>query len=188
MDKEKVKEWLKSKLSNERYLHSLGAEESAKELACRFGIDEEKAAFAGLIHDNAKNMPYEEMLKFIEKQNVDIEESVKSNPKILHAHLGAYMASKDLGVTDPEILNAVKYHTTGRVDMSLFEKIIYLADKIEANTRDPDFRQEVLSIIEKTNNIDEAILLSIDRTIRSLLDRKLPINYITIDVWNKYIS
>ncbi|HSA06030.1 MAG TPA: bis(5'-nucleosyl)-tetraphosphatase (symmetrical) YqeK [Candidatus Gastranaerophilales bacterium] len=188
MSLEKTKAWIKTRLGEEKYLHSLGAEETAKELAFIFGIDQEKASLAGLIHDNAKEIPYEEMLIYIKNNNLNIEESIKTNRKILHAYLGAYMAQKELGITDQEILDAIKYHTTGKPDMTLFEKIIFLADKIEANTRNLDFRDKILNILKETNNIDKATLCCIDSTIRSLLDRKLPINAITIDVWNYYIG
>ena len=188
MDLEKTRNWVKSRLSEERYLHSLGAEEAARELACRFSADPDKAAFAALIHDNAKDISYEEMLKIIKDYNFEIKENIKINRKILHAYLGAYLAEKELNISDREILDAIKFHTTGRPDMTLLEKIVFLADKIEANTRELDFRDKVLNILNETNNIDKAILYCVDRTIRSLLDRKLLINSITIDVWNNYIA
>ncbi len=188
MDLIETKTWLKSRLSEEKYLHSLGAEEMARELAIIFSADEETAAYAALIHDNAKNMPYEEMLKLIETDKIEIEDCIKNNSKILHSYIGSYIAQKELGVTDQNILDAVKFHTTGKPDMNLLEKIIYLSDKIEANTRDLDFRDKVLNIIKETNNIDKAILFCIDNTIKSLLDRHLPINFLTIEVWNNYLS
>ncbi len=188
MDLEKIRTWVKSRLSEERYLHSLGTEETARELAYRFSLDPEKAALAGLIHDNAKNISYEEMLLIIKENNFDIEESIKNNQKILHAYLGACLAQKELNIEDNDILNAIKFHTTGRVNMGMFEKIIFLADKVEANTRDIGFRCEVLNILDETNNIDKAVMYCVEQTIRSLLDRKLKINRITIDVWNNYLS
>ena len=221
-DFERAKNWIKSKLSEERYLHSLGAEESARELAIMFGEDEEKAAFTALIHDNAKDISYEDSIKLIEEDGLDIEESIKSNRKIIHSYIGAHLAEIELGITDGEILDAIKFHTTGKSDMTLFEKIIYLADKIEANTRELDFRENILNILKETNmpkqkrfsdlaqpelieesslsenrntksfqtyyNVDKAILFCLDNTIRSLLDRKLPINYITIEVWNNFLK
>lgn len=184
----KIREWLKLRLSEEKYLHSLGAEKTARELAERFSEDVEKAALAGLIHDNAKDISYEEMLSIIKENNFDIGEDIKNNQKILHAHLGSFLAEKDLDVKDKEVLDAIKFHTTGKPGMSLFEKIIFLADKIEANTRNLEFREEVLNILEETENIDKAVLFCVERTIKSLLDRKLFINSITIDVWNSYIT
>lgn len=188
MDFQKTREWVRQRLSEERYLHSLGAEETARELAQMFGIDEEKAAFSALIHDNAKDIPYEEMLQIIKTHNFEITEDIKTNSKILHAYVGACLAEQELKIKDEEILSGIRYHTTGKPKMSLFEKIIFLADKIEANTRDLEFREDVLKMLRETKNIDKAVLLCVGVTIKSLIDRKLPINLITIDVWNGYLG
>lgn len=142
----KEKEWIKSRLSEEKYLHSLGAEETARELAVELSADVDKAVLAALLHDNAKDIPYEEALQIIKENNFNIDESVKYNTKIVHAYLGACLAQKELGINDEEILNAIRFHTTGRPDMSVLEKIVFLADKIEANTRDLNFRDKVLNI------------------------------------------
>lgn len=182
-----IREWIKQRLSEERYLHSLGAEETARELAVMFSEDVEKAALAGLIHDNAKNIPYEEMLQIIKHNNFNIDEEIRTNKKIIHAYLGACLAEKELNITDKNVLNAIRFHTTGRPGMTMLEKIVFISDKIEANTRELDFREEILGILNNTGNIDQAILLCVDRTIRSLLDRKLKINPVTIDVWNYYL-
>ncbi len=187
MNKNYIREWVKKRLNEERYLHSLGAEETAKELAEMFSVDQEKAALSALIHDNAKCIPYEDVLEIIRENNFDIPDDVKSNKKIIHAHVGACLAKKELGITDDEILNAVKQHTTGRPDMTMLEKIVFLADKTEANTREIGFREEIFEILNKTRNIDDAVMLCVDRTIRSLLDRKLKINSLTIEVWNYYL-
>lgn len=185
-----VREWIKNKLEcdEERYLHSLGSEEAARELAKKFGEDEEKAALAALIHDNAKCYKHDELVKIVEENNFPIEEDIKSNHKILHAFAGAYLAQKELGIQDKDLLNAIMYHTTGRVEMTILEKIVYLADKIEAKTRPPEYRNKIVKILKETNNLDKAILITLDFTIKSLLDRKLIINSQTIDVWNDLIK
>ncbi|EKE03171.1 MAG: metal dependent phosphohydrolase [uncultured bacterium] len=182
-----VKEWLKNRLSEERYAHSLGSEEAARKLAKRFGVDEDKAAFAALIHDNAKCMSPKELLRIIEENNLQVSETEKQSTKTLHAPVSAYLAQQELGVNDEDILNAIRYHTIGRIDMSDLEKIVFLADKIEANTREPEFREKIIEKLNETNNLDEAILLCYDITIRSLLDRKLLISPETIDVWNNLL-
>lgn len=182
-----IREWLKPRLSEGRYLHSLGTEESAGELAIIFGVDPEKAEVAGLLHDNAKSIPYEDVLQVIKENNFYIEEDVKNNKKIVHAFVGACIAEKELNITDAEILNAIRYHTTGRPNMTMLDKVVFIADKIEANTREIEFREEVMNILSQTKDIDRVVLICVDRTIRSLLDRKLKINSQTIDVWNYYI-
>ena len=184
-----VREWIKNKLEcdEERYLHSLGAEETARELAARFGADEEKAALAALIHDNAKCFEYKELVQIVNENNFPIKDDVINNHKILHAFAGAYLAQKELGIEDKDILNAIMYHTTGRTGMSLLEKIVYLSDKLEKRTRPPEYRNKIAKILQETNDIDKTILVTIDFTIRSLLDRKLAINSRTIEVWNDLI-
>ena len=184
-----IREWIKNKLEcdEERYLHSLGAEETARELAARFGADEEKAALAALIHDNAKCFEYKKLVKIVNENNFPIKDDVKNNHKILHAFAGAYLAQKELGIEDKDILNAIMYHTTGRIGMSLLEKIVYLSDKLEKRTRPPEYRNKIAKILKETNDINKTILVTIDLTIRSLLDRKLSINSRTIEVWNDLI-
>lgn len=184
---EKEKDWLKSRLNEERYIHSLGAKKAARELAKKFGVDQDKAAYAALIHDNAKNMHTEELLKIIEDNNLDVSETEKRSPKTLHAPVSAYIAEKELGIEDQDVLNAIRFHTIGRIDMSMLEKIVYLADKIEEHTRDEKFRAKILKVIHETHSIDEAILLTYKATIKSLVDRRLTISPETIEVWNHLV-
>lgn len=185
-----INEWIKDKLTSndERYLHSIGAQEAAIELAVRFGADVEKASLAALIHDNAKCFKYDELLSLVEKNNFPIEDAVKSNFKIIHAYAGAYIAKQELGITDEDVLNAIKYHTTGRASMSLLEKIVYLSDKIEKRTRSKEYVNKINKVLDDTDNIDKAIFCTLDLTIRSLLDRKLPINTQTIIFWNDLLT
>jgi predicted HD superfamily hydrolase involved in NAD metabolism len=188
MDTEKIKNWLKKNLSDERYQHLLGAEKTACELAERFGVDPQKAALAALVHDCAKSKRNEELIHIIKEKNLSVSNLDLNNYKTLHAPVGAYLAKKEFGIEDTEILRAIKCHTIGRINMTDLEKIVFLADKIEPNTRDSEFRAKVLNILDKTKNLDEALLICYDATIRSLLDRKLIINSMTIDVWNSLIE
>lgn len=183
-----IKSWLKERLSGERYSHSLGSEESARELAIRFNADPDRAAFAALVHDNAKCIPDKELLKIINENNLPVSEMEKMSTKTLHAPVSAFLAQKELGIDDQEILDAIRYHTIGRINMTPLEKVVYLADKIEPNTRDTEYRKMLVQKLNETANIDEAILLSYDSTIRSLLDRKLFISPETIMVWNSLIQ
>lgn len=185
MDREKILEWLQNKdIKAERLMHLLGAEKMAKELAKRFGADEQRASIAALLHDCAKPLPVKKLLKLIEENNIDVTQMELDSEKTLHAPASAFLAQKELGIEDTEILEAIRYHTIGRKEMTLMDKIIFLSDKAEHLTRDEDFRKKVWRIIDKTNNLDEAILLCYDKTIRSLMDRKLVINPETIEVYN----
>ena len=179
-----IKSWLKENLSEERYMHVLGAQEAAIELARRFGQDEEKAGLAALIHDCAKCIKTEELIKIIKENNLEVSEMEMKSYKTLHAVVGPFIACKEFGICDQDILNAIRFHTIGRIGMSILEKIVFLADKIESKTRNPQFIEEVVKILDETNNMDEAVLFCYDATIKSLLRRKLIINPETIDVYN----
>ena len=125
-----MNEIVKNILSEKRYIHTLGVAETAKKLAEKLGVNPEKAYLAGMVHDIAKEMPVSEMLDFCNKHGIELSGVERNNPALLHAPVGAVLI-KDYGIDDPEISDAVKYHTVGRAEMSLLEKIIYLSDMIE---------------------------------------------------------
>ncbi len=179
-----IKKWLKENLSSERFDHVIGAEQTAKELAIRFNANPEKAALAGLTHDCAKCMQTENLLKIIRDNIIPVTNMELKSFKTLHAPVGAFIAQKELGIEDLQILDAIRYHTIGRVNMTLLDKIVFLADKIEPNTRSEEFRNKVLNSLDSTNNVDEGILICYDATIRRLLERNLVINPETINVYN----
>ncbi len=181
---EEIKEKLKCNLSEERFLHSIGTMEKAVELAKEFGCDVEKAQIAGLLHDCAKCLSKEEM----EKIQHTFEDCEKLSVKTWHAPIGAYTAENDYGVTDKEILSAIRWHTIGKKNMTDFEKIVFLADKIEERTREEKYRSKIEKTLKKTHNLDNAMLKSFKLTIKSLLKRKLPICYQTIDVYNDLLE
>ena len=181
---EEIKEKLKSCLSYERYIHSLGTMEKAMELAQQFGLDVEKAQVAGLLHDCAKCISNEELAAF----EHTFDESEKMSCKTWHAPVGQIIAQRDYGVTDEEILSSIRWHTIGKVGMTDFEKIIFLADKIENRTREPEFREKIEKALNKKNSLDEAMFKSFKITIKSLLKRKLPICFQTIEVYNDLLT
>jgi predicted HD superfamily hydrolase involved in NAD metabolism len=181
---DEIKEKLKNSLNYERYIHSLGTMEKAMELAEKFGCDVEKAQIAGLLHDCAKCLTNEELQSY-EKEFFECE---KLSYKTWHAPVGAKIAQKEFGVDDEEIISAIRFHTIGRVNMTAFEKIIFLADKIETRTRETDFREKIEDDLYKNNNLDEGMLKSFKLTIKSLLKRKLPICFQTIEVYNDLLD
>lgn len=182
-DKE-IKEWLKNNLNEERYSHSLGTADCARELAGKFGLDKEKAYIAGLLHDCAKCFSTDKLLEII-KNNLQVQESEMLNYKTLHAPVSAYYAQKEFGVTDKEILSAIRWHTLGQIEMSEFEKIIFLADKIEPNTRDKSYREEILNILQEDNGLNKALLKCYKETLKSLVKRDLKICLLTVEIYNK---
>ncbi len=122
---------LKREMDEGRYQHTLGVMYTAAALAMRYEYDIQKAQIAGLLHDCAKCIPNGKKLKLCEKYQIPVTEVENRNPFLLHAKLGSFLASHEYDVQDEEILSAILYHTTGKPDMSLLDKIVYIADYIE---------------------------------------------------------
>ncbi len=184
MDYTKIKEWLKNNLNEKRYIHTLGTADCAKELAGKYGLNEEKAYLAGLLHDCAKCFSNEKLLEIIHK-NLQVEECEMLNYKTLHAPVSAFIAETEFNVTDKEVLSAIRWHTLGKLDMTDFEKIIFLADKIEQNTRDKEYSEQIRALLEEENGLNKALLRCYKETIKSLVKRDLKICLLTIEIYNK---
>lgn len=185
---EEIDRWLKNNLNEKRYIHSIGVMECAIELAKKFGLNENKALIAGLLHDCAKCFSNEHLLEIINTKIKNVNKSELLNYKTLHAPVSAYIAKNEFGVEDEEVLSAIRWHTLGKLQMSDFEKIIFLADKIEAKTRPSEYRAQILEILEKENGLNLALLKCFSETIKSLVKRELPICHLTIDVFNELLD
>ena len=133
MDLQEIRKKLKKDLDKARYEHTQGVMYTAACLAMANGYPVEKAMLAGLLHDCAKCLPTEEKQKLCEEHHILVSEVELENPRLLHAKAGMALAEEKYDVQDPEILHAIKVHTTGTTDMSLLDKIIYVADYIEPN-------------------------------------------------------
>jgi len=185
MDYTKYNNWLKANLNEERYEHSIGTAECAKELAKKYGLDENKAYLCGLIHDCAKCYSNTD-LKDIICNCSDLCDGELINPKTYHAPAGAIMAKQELGICDEEILSATRWHTLGKIEMTDFEKIIFIADKIEKRTRPIEYREPIEKALEK--GLDYALLICYGNTIKSLVDRNLKICGQTIEIYNNLLN
>jgi len=185
--KNNILDWLKKNLNEERYLHSIGVAEKAEELAKRFNLDSEKAKLAGLIHDCAKCLSNNELLEII-KEYSDVDECELINPKTFHAPAGVHLAKKELGITDEEILSAIRWHTIGRSGMTDFEKVIFIADKIEEKTREQDCINKIAPYLDEDNGLNRALLACYKLTIKSLVDRNLKICKNTIELYNELLG
>lgn len=184
---DEIKNYLKENLSSERYFHTLGVMQEAIELAKRYNADIKKAEIAGLLHDNAKCMTKEDLRKFISENLPDLDKNELKNYKTLHAPVGAYFAKEKFKISDPEIISAIRWHTLGRVNMTLLEKIVFLADKIEKNTRDIEYRNQIIKILDENEGelgLNKALFRCFVETVKSLAERKLYICTTTIDVYN----
>lgn len=150
------------RLEEKRFAHTLGVCKAAVKLAEIFGEDVKKAYTAALLHDIAKNIPKDEMYEMCEKNAVALDEFEKEHPVLVHAKLGAYIAKSEFGICDEDIINAIKWHTLGRCEMSRLEKIIFVADMIEEGRHFPEvdkIRKEAFK------NLDRALYMALDSTI-----------------------
>ncbi|WP_026884862.1 bis(5'-nucleosyl)-tetraphosphatase (symmetrical) YqeK [Clostridium akagii] len=180
-NEEQMRNYLKENLSQGRYNHSLGVEDAAEKLAKQYGANIKKAKIAGLIHDCAKEIDKKEILDICRKNGVDIDYVLEANPSLLHGAAGAIMAQKVMGVEDEDILSAIKNHTIGKSDMSLLEKVIYLADYIETSRKFPGI-EELRNAAFRS--LDEALILSFDKTIEVVISRGNLIHKDTVEARN----
>ena len=181
---EKIKKDLKEMLSEHRYNHSIGVMNKAVELAKVYGVDEDKAALAGLTHDIAKEIPEEEALKIAEKNNIVIDNFIKANPKLIHGKIGAILAKQNYGL-DEQIQKAIEFHTETTPDMDMLGKIIYVADKID-ETRTYTEQLENWRNLAK-EDIDETIIQIINFNAKKLIDENRMINLIMLETRNKLL-
>lgn len=177
--------WLKDHLDEQRLLHSIGTARTAADLAKKFGLDDEKAYIAGLLHDCAKCYSKEDILAISKKLNLD--QCELDIYKVLHAPVSAFVAETEFGITDPEILASIRWHTLGHISMGPFEKIIFLADKMEPMTRESEFSELIVKLLEDKDGLNRALMLCYKETIRSLLRRDLKICQCTIDIYNSML-
>ena len=184
MDYTKINEWLKMNLSEERYFHTLGTANCAKELAGKYNLDGDKAYLAGLLHDCAKCFSTDKLLEIIH-DNLQVQECEMLNYKTLHAPVSAYIAEKEFKINDAEILSAIRWHTLGKLDLTDFEKIVFIADKIEPKTRDKEYSEKIQKLLAEDNGLNKALLKCYKETIKSLVKRDLKICLLTIEIYNK---
>lgn len=151
-------------LDPQRIPHVLGCEKEAVKLAERWAEDTYDAALAGILHDCTKRLSYKDQLKIIKESGTECDSDLLGQPKLLHAVTGALIARRDFGVTS-KIFDGIRWHTTGRPAMTLFEKIIYLADYIE-ETRNFKGVDKLRELAYK--DIDEAMLLGLEMSIDSI--------------------
>ncbi len=171
---------LRSRLDDYRFTHSVNVAQTCRELARRYGEDEEKAYYTGLLHDIFKNESKENTLAFFEENGIVLTVCEQKAPKLWHAMAGSTYLQKKYGF-DEDFINAVRYHTTGRANMSLLEKILFCADFISAERDYPgveDMRERVQISLEYC--MEEGLRFTIDELVNALL----PVHPDTIHAFN----
>lgn len=181
MDYDEIKKAVKEKISEKRFNHVLGVVETAKMLANLYNEDIEKAKLASMLHDIAREYTRDEMERLCTYYGYEFEDSIIKEPALLHSKIGAILARDVYGINDSEILDAISYHTTGRKNMTMLEKIIFIADYIE-----PSRNFEGLENIRKLafRDIDQAVFYALENIIKHLIDKKSFIHIDTLDARN----
>lgn len=175
-DREALEKYARDRLKESRYRHSLGVEDMAVRLAGIHGADAEKAAFAGRFHDIAKNMDNAELNANILKYR--LPEELLDNNALAHSKVGAAILEHEFGVTDADILNAVRFHTTARKGMSLLEELIFVADVVEDNRTysDLEYYQQLAY-----SDLDRACYEILEYTIGDLKSKNREIDKDTLE-------
>ena len=181
MNYDEIYKTIKEKISEKRFNHIIGVVETAKMLANLYNEDIEKAMLASILHDSAREYTQDDMEKLYTYYEYDFEDNQQKDPALLHSKVGAILARATYGIEDMDIINAIKYHTTGRRNMSMLEKIVFIADYIE-----PSRSFEGVENIRKLafRDIDLAVFEALENTIRHLLDKKSFIHGDTLDARN----
>lgn len=175
---------LKERLSPYRLHHSLEVAKSAEQLAEKYGYDAQKAYLMGLLHDITKEADAEETFSIAEKYSIFMTQLEKDNKKLWHAITGAGYIKNELGIDDDEILTAIRYHTTGRMGMSLGEKILFIADFISSDRT----YDGVESMRQKAQiSLETAMLEGIEFTITELVEKHAPVHPDTFNAYNDII-
>lgn len=178
------KKLIKQRMSEYRYTHCVNVSKEAKHLAKLYGCDEEKAVIAGILHDITKEIPKEEQLQIIKDDGIILDNIQKNAPKLWHGISGSIYIRKNLGICDEDILNAVRYHTTGRANMSLLEKIIFVADF----TSEERTYNGVATMRKKSKkSLEEAMLYGYKFTFSDLAKREMAIHPDEIACYNEIV-
>ena len=179
-----MRDKLKDSLKYKRYEHSLGVCAESVRMAELFGADTEKAYIAGLLHDCAKCLSHDEETELCEKYPDIADQMTMLCHPVLHAPLGAVVARDEYGVTDPDILSAIRHHTTACADMKLLDKIIYVADMTESH-RDFDGVDKLRRLAH--DDLEDAYKEAVRQTLLHNIKKDSLIHPDTLDAWNSII-
>ncbi|SDE72860.1 bis(5'-nucleosyl)-tetraphosphatase (symmetrical) YqeK [Sporomusa acidovorans] len=185
MDYNQIIDKLSVVLSTKRLQHSLGVSQSAAQLADRFGENVEKAKFAGVLHDCARGLASSTLLQKAASFAIVVNDVERCQPTLLHAPVGAYLAKNEYGVDDPQIFRAIMLHTTGGRDMTVLDKIIYLADCIEPSRDFPGIdKLRSLAFAD----LDKAVLAAFDQSLHYVIGLGLLIHPATVEGRNDLLQ
>lgn len=174
---------VRERMPEPRYVHTLGVMETAIRLADHYGISKSDAETAAILHDIAKFSKPIWMKQIIQKEKIN-PILLDYHHELWHAPVGAYVVQNEFGIEDENILNAIRYHTTGRADMSPLEKVLYVSDMIEPNRKFPDVE---LLRQQATKGLDGIMLACISHSIKFLIQKKQPVFPDSIHCYNDLV-
>jgi len=184
LKREELMQKVQMQMSERRFQHVLGVEETAIALAARYGASTDKASIAALTHDYAKERPDDEFELIIRRDGYDLALLAYGNA-IWHGLVGASMVQRELGITDEEILQAIRIHTTGAKEMSLLDKVIYVADYIEPGRSFPGVKEaRELALVD----LDEAVAYETQHTLLHLIEAEKQVYPKTIETYNYWVA
>jgi len=173
---------LKELLAEEEYAHAVSTAEMARETAPKFGIDPDRAYAAGLFHDWCKCMPGRELIRKIMKYDSALIWEYEEFPKTVHQVLGAFEVQEELGLTDPDVLSAMRKHTTANGKMTDLDKLIYVIDKIEPLRDYPGVENYRQMIVD--GKLDQCFKVMLRDSIRRLIEDGKPVSLRSFRAWN----
>ncbi len=184
-DFKKLRKKIEKELHAKRYEHTLSVAYTAASLAMVHNVDTDSAMTAGLLHDCAKCLPTDKLISLCRKNDLPVSEVELQNPAaLLHAKAGSFLARKKYGVTDDDILNAIKYHTTGRPEMSKLEKILYIADYIEPGRKHAANLLQIRKMAYQ--DLDQTLFKILEDTLSYLLTTGGEIDSMTQETYDYY--
>ncbi|HFU4200671.1 TPA: bis(5'-nucleosyl)-tetraphosphatase (symmetrical) YqeK [Streptococcus suis] len=183
-DRQALLEKIRAAMKPARFQHVLGVEEVALALADQYGCDPKKASLAALLHDYAKEVEDQVFLDLIAKYDLD-KDLLNWDNNIWHGVVGAYKIAEDFGLEDEEIFQAIQRHTVGAGQMTLLDKVLYVADYIEPNREFPGV-DEARRIARES--LDKAVAYETAQTISYLAKKGIPIYPQTLETYNGYVA
>lgn len=176
---------IEPKLTPARFYHSKCVADAAKELAALYGVDGQQAELAGILHDVMKDTPHKEQLKIIKRFGIMMNNTEKQVKKLYHAISGAAYVQFVLGVQDKTVIDAIRWHTSGRKGMTPLEKVVFVADFISA---DRDYPGVGLMRSLARVSLEAAMHEGITYTVKDLFELGEPVDSNTIETYNEIIQ
>lgn len=183
-DLKKIRKKVEKAQDKSRFEHTLGVAYTAAMLARIYGLNEEDALIAGYLHDCAKCLSHDEKLKICKKNDIEVTPLEKRNPFLLHSKVGSFLAHTEYGIDDSDILNAITYHTTGRPEMSLLEKIVFISDYIEPGRESAPNLLEIRKTV--FTDLDSALIMVLKDTLNYLSASGKEIDEMTQKTYDYY--